>query len=82
MTHLTKAEAHGLFTASAPPRPNRETGNEKQGIPMMMEPPKAPFAVAVDMTPDQAREVRRASWPEYDWSSVANLSPRTRGKHY
>lgn len=80
MTHLTKTTQHGLFSTTVAPRPNRETGNEKQLTPFQQ--PEAPFAVMVDQTPDQARALRAAAWPTYDWPSVSNLAPRTRGKHY
>lgn len=81
MTHLTKAQTHGLFSTSVPERPNRETGNDKAyAIPFRQ--PEAPFAVGVDMTPDQARELRMAAYPRLEWGNVSNLSPRTRGKHY
>ncbi len=81
MSHLTKAEPKGLFSATAPERPNRETGNEKfTGLmPPRVEPP---FAVQVDQTPDQAQRLRMAAYPALDWGDVSNLSPRTRGKHY
>lgn len=79
MTHLTKIEAKGLFGATNPPRPNRDSGNDH---PFMAQQPEAPFAVGVDMTPDQARSLRIAGWPQYEWPAVSNLSPRTRGKHY
>lgn len=81
MTHLTKTTQHGLFETSVAERPNRETGNDKAyAIPFSR--PEAPFAVAVDQTPDQARELRMAAYPCLEWGNVENLSPRTRGKHY
>lgn len=80
MTHLTKAETKGLFRTDVSERPNRETGHDMRLMPMA-EAPK-PFAVAIDTTPDEARRLRQASWPEYTWPSVSNLTPRTRGKHY
>ena len=79
MTHLTKAEPRGLFKTTVPQRPNRETGHEYRFAPVPAEPP---FAVAPDTTPDEARRLRQASWPEYDWPSVQNINPRHRGKHY
>lgn len=83
MTHLTKTTQHGLFATTVAERPNRETGADKSyGMPMAMSRPEAPFSVGVDMTPDQCRALNRANYPEYDWPSVSNLSPRTRGKHY
>lgn len=82
MTHLTKTTRHGLFETTVASRPNRETGADKSyGMPMMLAPPEKPFSVGVDMTLDQCTELRRASY-DYDWPSVQNLSPRTRGKHY
>lgn len=80
MTHLTKTTRHSLFSTTVAPRPNRETGNEMAAFATRQ--PEAPFAVMVDQTPDQARALRAAQWPEYDWPGVSNLSPRTRGKHY
>jgi hypothetical protein len=79
MTHLTRTTQHGMFSTTVAERPNRETGNE---MPFSVKQPEAPFAVGVDMTPDQSRKLARAQYPEYDWPSVSNLSPRTRGKHY
>lgn len=79
MTHLTRTTQHGLFATSVAERPNRETGND---MPFVMKKSEAPFSVGVDMTPDQCRALNRAQYPEYDWPSVSNLSPRTRGKHY
>jgi len=79
MTHLTKITHRGLFETTVAARPNRETGNET--APFMTKQPEAPFAVAVDQVPDQARPLRQASY-DYDWPSVSNLSPRTGGKHY
>jgi hypothetical protein len=79
MTHLTRTTQHGLFSTTVAERPNRETGNDH---PMPMANREPPFAVSVDMTPDECRRLRAANYPEYDWPSVSNLSPRTRGKHY
>lgn len=82
MTHLTKTTQKGLFETTVAPRPNRETGDDNaMPMPASMQ-TEAPFAVAVDQTPDQARALRMSNYPEYDWPSVSNLSPRTRGKHY
>ena len=80
MTHLTKTEPQGLFNATSPQRPNRETGNEMR--PKFAPEPPRPFAVGVDMTPDEARKLRMAGYSDYDWPSVSNLQPRKRGHHY
>lgn len=81
MTHLVKAESKGLFKTTVPARPNQETGDDMRGaFPGARR--EAPFAVATAQTPDEARQVNMANWPEYDWPSVENLPPRIRGKHY
>lgn len=80
MTHLTRTTQHGLFSTTIAERPNRETGNDKTYS--MSGSSEKPFAVGVDMTPDQCRNLKRAQSPEYDWPGVSNLSSRTRGKHY
>ena len=82
MTHLVKAEPRGLFDTKVPERPNRETGNDMRPMIGPAEQAEAPLAVAVVMTPDDARRLNRANYPEYLWPSVSNLPPRTRGKHY
>ena len=82
MTHLTKTTQNSLFSTSVAPRPSRETGDDNRFPMPAMKQPEAPFAVASDMTPDQARALRMAQYPEYDWPSVSNLPARTRGKHY
>jgi hypothetical protein len=83
MTHLTRTTQHGLFSTTVAERPNRETGNEMRDVSMSFgKQREAPFAVGVDMTPDQCRKLTSAQWPEYSWPSVSNISPRARGKHY
>lgn len=82
MSHLVKAEPRGLFRTNVPPRPNRETGDDMRPMLVPAQQPEAPFAVAVDQTPDEARRLRMANYPEYDWPSVSNITPRHRGKQY
>ena len=82
MPHLTKTIQKGLFETEMGPRP-----------PERSHPPFIPHSadhehmdervsVATMMTPDEAVFYNRACFPRYSLLDVANLPPRTRGKHY
>ncbi len=41
-----------------------------------------PVSVATCMTPEQARAVRDANYPRWDWGDVKNLDRPKHGHHY
>lgn len=81
MTHLTRTTQKSLFETIAAERP-RSAPAEAGMVVIASSSADKPFAVATDQTPEQARMTNSANWPGYDWPSVRNLPPRTRGKHY
>lgn len=85
MTHLLKVNQNNIFEAKVPERvSNAPEEAGLNGLTPMPSPslPESRFAIAVDMTPEEARQTRNANYPKYDWPSVKNLPARTRGKHY
>lgn len=82
MSHLTNITHHGLFETSVEERrkpPVREVGSVAIGV--FVE-PERPFATQVDQTPEQMRATNETRYAAPHERSVANISPRHRGKHY
>lgn len=78
--HLTKAETKGLFETKVPERRSSDKTEGKSDYPMLSSPykPEVPLTVAPMMTPED----KNREYYDRDALSVANLPPRTRGKHY
>ncbi len=81
MPHLLKAEPKGIFEATTPERQRPVTDEAGTTMTAIGTSMPSPFAVAVDMTPEQQQETLRRRYGN-DAMSVENLPPRTRGHHY
>lgn len=82
MTHLVRTTQKSLFETTVAGR--RDSEVEEGGLVArpFAPPAPAPLSVSPVTTPEDARMVNRAQYPQYDWLSVENLEPRMRGKHY